>query len=183
MTLTFSQVIQKLTEFWCSKGCSFLQGSNTEVGAGTLSPLTLLNCIAYDNYKICYVQPSQRPADGRYGENPNRLYIHHQFQVIFKDDYSQYSVQDLYLESLKYIGVDFKKNDIRFIKDNWKNPSVGASGLGWEVWYNGMEITQFTFMQQLGGIDMKIIPIEVTYGLERRVISMQDLEDVMELQS
>ena len=182
MTLTFSQIVQKLTEFWCNYGCSFLQGAVTEVGAGTLSPSTLLNCIANDTYKVCYVQPSQRPADGRYGQNPNRLYTHHQFQVIFKDDNLNLSVQDLYLQSLEHIGVNFKKNDIRFIKDNWKNPSVGASGLGWEVWYNGMEVTQFTFMQQLGGIDCKIIPIEVTYGLERLVMCIQNLDDVMQIQ-
>lgn len=182
MTYTFSQVIQKLTEFWCNHGCSFLQGSNTEVGAGTLSPSTILNCVLNDEYKICYVQASSRPADGRYGENPNRLYTHHQFQVIYKDDNFNGSVQDLYLKSLEYIGVDFTKNDIRFVKDDWKNPSVGAFGLGWEVWYNGMEVTQFTCMQQLGGIACDIIPFEVTYGLERLVMCMQNLDNVMDIQ-
>ncbi len=179
---TFSQIVQKLTEFWCGQGCAFVQGSNTEVGAGTLSPSTLLNCIANDSYKICYTQPSSRPADGRYGENPNRLYTHHQFQVIFKDDNFNGSVQNLYLKSLEYIGVDFTKNDIRFVQDDWKNPSVGAFGLGWEVWYNGMEVTQFTYMQQLGGVNCDIIPVEVTYGLERLIMSMQNIDDVMDIQ-
>ncbi len=181
MTLTFCDIVNKLNEFWSYHGCGIAHGSNTEVGAGTLSPTTLLNAITNDNYKICYVQPSTRPADGRYGCNPNRLYTHHQFQVLFKESNFNGSVQDLYLESLIAIGVDFSINDIRFIEDDWKNPSVGALGLGWEVWYNGMEITQFTYMQQLGGLKCNIIPVEVTYGLERLVMLIQEKDHVMDI--
>jgi glycyl-tRNA synthetase alpha chain len=181
MALTFCEIINELTKFWVKNGCGIAQGSNTEVGAGTLSNTTLLNTLTNDKYKICYVQPSTRPADGRYGENPNRLYTHHQFQVIFKDDNFTQSTQDLYLQSLKAIGIDFSINDIRFIEDDWKNPSVGAFGLGWEVWYNGMEVTQFTFMQQLGGIKCDIIPTEITYGLERLVMLIQNKNHVMDI--
>lgn len=181
MNLTFCDVITKLTEFWISYGCGIAQGSNTEVGAGTLSPRTLLDTITNEIYKICFVQPSTRPADGRYGENANRLYTHNQFQVIIKDKEFVKSVKQIYLESLKIIGVDFPTNDIRFIEDDWKNPSVGAFGLGWEVWYNGMEVTQFTFMQQIGGLECNIIPIEITYGLERLVMSIQNKDRVMDI--
>jgi glycyl-tRNA synthetase alpha chain len=178
MNLTFCEVINKLIEFWVSYDCGIAQGSNTEVGAGTLSPRTLLDIITNETYKICFVQPSTRPADG---ENANRLYTHHQFQVIIKDKDFTKSVKQIYLESLKAIGVDFTKNDIRFIEDDWKNPSVGAFGLGWEVWYNGMEVTQYTFMQQIGGLECDIVPVEITYGLERLVMSIQNKDRVMDI--
>ena len=179
--LTFCQIINKLTEFWVSKGCGIAQGSNTEVGAGTLSPRTLLDTITNETYRICFVQASTRPADGRYGENANRLYTHHQFQVIVKDENFTGSVKQFYLESLREIGVNFDNTDIRFIEDDWKNPSVGAFGLGWEIWYNGMEVTQFTFMQQIGGLKCKTIPVEITYGLERLVMSIQNKNHVMDI--
>lgn len=181
MKFTFSEVINKLNQFWCDHGCVLLSPSVTEVGAGTLAPATLLGCLANDNYRICYTQPSIRPADARYGENINRLYMHHQYQVIIKDVSEVVDVQKLYLKSLEFIGVDFSKNDIRFIEDDWKNASVGAFGLGWEIWFNGTEVTQFTYMQQIGGVHLKIIPIEVTYGLERLLMCLQEKENVFEI--
>lgn len=181
--LCFSEVINKLNKFWSDFGCALLPAAVTEVGAGTLAPQTLLGCLINKNYNICYVQPSVRPADGRYGENINRLYMHHQYQVILKNDGKEFlDVQNLYLQSLNFIGLDFEKNDIRFIEDNWKNASIGAFGLGWEVWLNGTEVTQFTFMQQLAGIHLKIVPTEITYGLERLVMCMQGCQSVFDIE-
>jgi glycyl-tRNA synthetase alpha chain len=180
--ICFSEIINKLNKFWSDFGCALLQPAVTEVGAGTLAPQTLLGCLINKNYNICYVQPSIRPADGRYGENINRLYMHHQYQVILKHDNEKFiDIQNLYLQSLKFIGLDFEKNDVRFIEDNWKNASIGASGLGWEVWLNGTEVTQFTFMQQLAGIHLKILPTEITYGLERLVMCMQGSRSVFDI--
>ena len=183
MNISFSHIIKKLDEFWTSNGCNLLSNATTEVGAGTLAPATVLGCLSNSkNYNVCYVQPSMRPADGRYGENANRLYTHHQYQVILMQSNKFIDAQRLYLESLKFIGVDLKNNDIRFIEDDWKNTSIGAFGLGWEVWYNGMEVTQFTYMQQLGGTHLKTVPIEITYGLERLVMCIQEVENVMDVQ-
>ncbi len=179
--ISFSEIINRLNQFWSNFGCSILAPSTTEVGAGTLSPKTLIGSILNKNYKVCYVQPSIRPKDGRYGENINRLYMHHQYQVIIKEEGKFIDIQNLYLESLKYIGINFQKNDIRFIEDNWKNASIGAFGLGWEVWLNGTEVTQFTFMQKLGGEPLKITPVEITYGLERLVMCMQNVDSVFDI--
>jgi glycyl-tRNA synthetase alpha chain len=180
-SISFSEIINRLNKFWSDFGCSLLASSSTEVGAGTLAQQTLIGALINKNYNICYVQPSIRPADGRYGENINRLYMHHQYQVIIKEQNKFIDIQNLYLKSLKYIGVDFQKNDIRFIEDNWKNASIGAFGLGWEVWFNGTEVTQFTFMQKLGGTNLKIIPVEITYGLERLVMCIQNVENVFDI--
>lgn len=177
----FSEIINKLNKFWSDQGCALVSPAVTEVGAGTLAPQTLLGCLINKDYNVCFVQPSIRPSDGRYGENINRLYMHHQFQVILKQEGKLIDVQNLYLQSLRFIGLDFEKNDIRFIEDNWKNTSIGAFGLGWEVWFNGTEVTQFTFMQELAGIHLKIIPVEITYGLERLVMCLQGVENVFDI--
>ncbi len=177
--LTFQEIILKLINFWTNNNCVFLQGYDSEVGAGTLHPATALKSLKKDEWNICYVQPSRRPKDSRFGENPNRVQSHHQFQVILKP--SPDDLQNLYLQSLTEIGIDSKKHDIRFIEDDWENPSIGASGLGWEVWLDGMEITQFTYMQQIGGIELNVIAGELTYGLERLAMYIQNKETIYDL--
>jgi glycyl-tRNA synthetase alpha chain len=177
--LSFQDIIISLTNYWTRQGCCLLQGHDVEVGAGTLHPATAIGALKKKECNICYVQSSRRPSDARYGENPNRLQSHNQFQVILKPVPDNF--QKLYLDSLKIIGVDKKNHDIRFVEDDWENPSIGASGLGWEVWIDGMEITQFTYMQQIGGVECEVIPGEITYGLERLAMYVQGKENVYDL--
>ncbi len=179
MKTDFQTVILKLQEFWSQKGCVLLQPYDAEVGAGTFHPATTLKALGPTPWRAAYVQPSRRPADGRYGKNPNRLYRHHQYQVILKP--SPQDVQDIYLESLKYIGFDPLLHDIRFVEDDWESPTLGASGLGWEVWADGQEITQFTYFQQVGGFPCNPISAELTYGLERLVQVLQGIENIYDL--
>lgn len=175
----FQAIILKLQEFWAGQGCVILQPYDAEVGAGTFHPATTLKALGPQPWRAAYVQPSRRPADGRYGENPNRLYRHHQYQVILKP--SPDDIQDIYLESLKFIGLDPTLHDIRFVEDDWESPTLGASGLGWEVWGDGQEITQFTYFQQVGGFVCNPVPAELTYGLERLVLLLQGIENVYDL--
>ena len=177
---TMQDIIMTLQQFWAKQGCLVLQSYDTEKGAGTMSPYTFLRTIGPEPWNACYVEPSRRPADGRYGENPNRLFQHHQLQVVMKP--SPLNVQELYLESLEAIGIDPLEHDIRFVEDNWENPSLGCAGLGWEVWIDGMEITQFTYFQQVGGLKCHPVTSEITYGLERLAMYILDVEDVYELE-
>ncbi len=177
--LSFQDLILKLHAYWGAQGCVILQPYDVEVGAGTLSPATVLRALGPKPWKAAYVQPSRRPADGRYGENPNRLHQHHQYQVICKPNPE--NLQELYLGSLKAIGIDPLVHDIRFVEDDWENPTVGAWGLGWEVWCDGMEITQYTYFQQVGGLDVFPVAGELTYGLERLSLYLQDKERVYDL--
>ncbi|MBI2708012.1 MAG: glycine--tRNA ligase subunit alpha [Proteobacteria bacterium] len=179
MKTDFQTIILKLSEFWSGEGCVILQPYDAEVGAGTFHPATTLKALGPNPWRAAYVQPSRRPADGRYGENPNRLYRHHQYQVILKP--SPDNVQDVYLRSLKHIGLDPLLHDIRFVEDDWESPTLGASGLGWEVWGDGQEITQFTYFQQVGGFPCDPVPAELTYGLERLTSVIQGIENVYEL--
>lgn len=177
--LTFQDLILKLQEFWASKGCVLQQPHDVEVGAGTMSPETFLRVLGPKPYSVAYVQPSRRPADGRYGENPNRLYKHTQYQVIMKPP--RLNVQELYLESLAAIGIDLAKHDIKFEEDNWESPTLGAWGIGWQVMLDGLEITQFTYFQQCGGIDLDPIAAELTYGLERISAFLQDVDSIYDI--
>lgn len=176
----FQDVILTLQRFWTERGCLLGQPYDTEVGAGTMNPSTFLRVLGPEPWNVCYVEPSRRPADGRYGENPNRLHQHHQFQVIMKP--SPKDVQALYLASLKALGIDPLEHDIRFVHDDWESPTLGAWGLGWEVWCDGMEITQFTYFQQTGGIDCRPVSVELTYGLERICMFLQNKENVFEVE-
>lgn len=178
--LAMQDIILTLQQFWAKQGCMLMQAYDTEKGAGTMSPYTFLRAIGPEPWNVAYVEPSRRPADGRYGENPNRLYQHHQFQVIMKPSPS--NIQDLYLESLKALGIDPKEHDIRFVEDNWENPSMGCAGVGWEVWLDGMEITQFTYFQQVGSLEVRPVAAEVTYGLERLSSYIQDVNSVFDLE-
>jgi glycyl-tRNA synthetase alpha chain len=178
--LTFQQVILRLQEYWGAQGCALLQPYDMEVGAGTSHTATFLRALGPEPWRAAYVQPSRRPKDGRYGENPNRLHQHHQFQVVLKP--SPENILDLYLGSLQALGFDLKANDVRFVEDDWENPTLGAWGLGWEVWMNGMEITQFTYFQQVGSLDCKPITGEITYGLERMSMYLQNVESVYDLE-
>ena len=177
--LTFQQLVLRLQDYWDRKGCAILQPYDMEVGAGTSHTATFLRALGPEPWRAAYVQPSRRPKDGRYGENPNRLQHYYQFQVVLKP--SPPDILDLYLESLTTVGFDLKKNDVRFVEDDWENPTLGAWGLGWEVWMNGMEITQFTYFQQVGGLDCKPITGEITYGLERLAMYLQGVENVYDL--
>ncbi|WP_293681508.1 glycine--tRNA ligase subunit alpha [uncultured Phenylobacterium sp.] len=177
--LSFQGLILKLHDYWSRQGCAILQPYDVEVGAGTLSPMTVLRTLGPKPWKVAYVQPSRRPADGRYGENPNRLHQHHQYQVILKPNPE--NLQELYLGCLEAIGIDPKLHDIRFVEDDWENPTVGAWGLGWEVWCDGMEITQYTYFQQVGGLDVFPVAGELTIGLERLSLYLQDKESVYDL--
>jgi len=178
--LTFQQVIATLQDCWGKQGCALLQPYDIEVGAGTSHTATFLRALGPEPWRAAYVQPSRRPKDGRYGENPNRLHQHHQFQVVLKP--SPANILDLYLGSLRALGLDLKQNDVRFVEDDWENPTLGAWGLGWEVWLNGMEITQFTYFQQVGSLDCDPITGEITYGLERLSMYLQNVESVFDLQ-
>ena len=177
--LTFQQLVLKLQDYWDRKGCAILQPYDMEVGAGTSHTATFLRSLGPEPWRAAYVQPSRRPKDGRYGENPNRLQHYYQFQVVLKP--SPPDILDLYLGSLAAVGFDLKKNDVRFVEDDWENPTLGAWGLGWEVWMNGMEITQFTYFQQVGGLDCRPITGEITYGLERLAMYLQGVENVFDL--
>ena len=177
--LTFQQIILRLQEYWDAQGCALLQPYDMEVGAGTSHTATFLRALGPEPWKAAYVQPSRRPKDGRYGENPNRLQHYYQYQVVLKP--APANILELYLGSLEALGFDLKKNDIRFVEDDWENPTLGAWGLGWEVWLNGMEVTQFTYFQQVGGIDCKPITGEITYGLERLAMYLQGVENVYDL--
>jgi glycyl-tRNA synthetase alpha chain len=177
--LTFQQIILTLQSYWADKGCAMLQPIDMEVGAGTSHTATFLRALGPEPWKAAYVQPSRRPKDGRYGENPNRLQHYYQYQVVLKP--APANILDLYLGSLEALGFDLKKNDIRFVEDDWENPTLGAWGLGWEVWLNGMEVTQFTYFQQVGGIDCKPITGEITYGLERLAMYLQEVDNVYKL--
>ncbi len=169
----------KLNDFWAKKGCILLQPYDIEVGAGTFHTATFFRVLGPEPWKTAYVQPSRRPTDGRYGENPNRLQYYYQYQVIVKP--SPIDSQELYLDSLAYLGIEATKHDIRFVEDDWESPTLGAWGLGWEVWLDGMEITQFTYFQQVGGIDLKPVSLEITYGLERIAMYLQEIDNVFEL--
>jgi len=177
--MTFQELILSLQKFWSKQGCIILQPYDTEKGAGTFHPGTFLRCLGPEPWHVAYVEPSRRPADGRYGENPNRLQHYYQFQVIIKP--SPQNIQELYLKSLRYLGIDPLKHDIRFVEDDWESPTLGAWGLGWEVWLDGMEITQFTYFQQAGGIDLNPISAELTYGTERIAMYIQSVENVYDL--
>ncbi len=177
--MNFQDMILTLQNYWSKNGCIMMQPYDVEKGAGTMNPNTFLRSLGPEPWKVCYVEPSRRPADGRYGENPNRLYQHHQFQVILKP--SPDNIQELYLGSLKEIGIDPLKHDIRFVEDNWESTTVGAWGLGWEVWLDGMEITQFTYFQQVGGIECELETGEITYGLERLAMYIQEVDNVYDL--
>jgi glycyl-tRNA synthetase alpha chain len=176
----FQDVILALQKFWAKKGCILIQPYDMEVGAGTFHPATLLRTLGPEPWNVAYVQPSRRPTDGRYGENPNRLQHYYQFQVILKP--SPGDVQQLYLQSLKTLGVNSEDHDIRFVEDDWESPTLGASGLGWEVWLDGMEITQFTYFQMAGSIDVHPVSVEITYGLERICMYLQGVDNVFDIQ-
>jgi glycyl-tRNA synthetase alpha chain len=178
--VTLQQLIFKLQEFWASRGCLLQQPLDIEMGAGTMHPETFLRVLGPEHWSVAYVQPSRRPADGRFGDNPNRLFKHHQFQVILKPAPDE--VQQLYLQSLEACGIDLRAHDIRFEEDNWESPTLGAWGIGWQVLFDGQEITQFTYFQQAGGVDLAPIPVELTYGLERFAMALQDVDDVFDLE-
>ncbi|MGC9518163.1 MAG: glycine--tRNA ligase subunit alpha [Desulfuromonadaceae bacterium] len=178
--MTFQDLILSLQNYWAQKGCVIQQPYDIEKGAGTFNPATFLRSLGPEPWNVAYVEPSRRPTDGRYGENPNRLQHYYQFQVILKP--SPLDIQDLYLDSLKSFGVDPAAHDIRFVEDDWESPTLGAWGLGWEVWLDGMEITQFTYFQQVGGIDLKPVSGEITYGCERIAMYLQGVDNVYDLE-
>jgi glycyl-tRNA synthetase alpha chain len=177
--MTFQDIILALSRYWADEGCVLLQPYDTEVGAGTFHPATTLKSLGPDPWRTAYVQPSRRPADGRYGENPNRLQHYYQYQVILKP--SPDDVLDLYWDSLRAIGIEPAEHDVRLVEDDWESPTLGAWGLGWEVWLNGMEVTQFTYFQQVGGFDCRPVPAEITYGLERLAMYIQGVDSVFDL--
>ena len=178
--ITFQKLIQVLENFWARHGCILQQPYDIEVGAGTFHPDTLLRVLGPEPWRVAYVEPSRRPTDGRYGENPNRLQHYYQYQVIIKP--SPLDIQETYLKSLKSFGINPLEHDIRFVEDDWESPTLGAWGLGWEVWLDGMEITQFTYFQQAGGIELSPIPVEITYGIERIAMYLQGVENVYDLE-
>ena len=176
---TFQELILALQQFWAEKGCVIMQPLDIEVGAGTFHPASFLRAIGPESWHTAYVQPCRRPTDGRYGENPNRLQHYYQFQVILKP--SPKNIQELYLESLKNLGIDMAVHDIRFVEDNWESPTLGAWGLGWEVWLNGMEVTQFTYFQQVGGLECYPVSGEITYGIERIAMYLQGVDSIYDI--
>jgi glycyl-tRNA synthetase alpha chain len=177
--LSFQDVIQTLNQYWAAQGCVLIQPFDTEVGAGTFHPATFLRALGPEPWNAAYVQPSRRPTDGRYGENPNRLQHYYQYQVVLKPNPD--NIVELYFGSLKALGIDPKVHDLRLVEDNWESPTLGAWGLGWEVWLNGMEVTQFTYFQQAGGLECKPVTGEITYGLERLAMYLQNVENVYDL--
>ena len=177
--MDFQTMVLKLQSFWARQNCILAQPYDIEKGAGTMNPATFLRALGPEPWSVAYVEPSRRPTDGRYGENPNRLFQHHQFQVIIKP--SPPNIQELYLESLQELGINPQEHDIRFVEDNWESPTLGAWGLGWEVWLDGMEITQFTYFQQVGSIDVDAVSVEITYGLERISMYIQEKENVYQI--
>lgn len=178
--MNLQDMIFKLEKYWADQGCLVLQAYDTEKGAGTMSPYTFLRSLGPEPWNAVYVEPSRRPDDGRYGENPNRLYQHHQLQVVMKP--SPKNIQELYLDSLKAVGIDPLQHDIRFVEDNWENPSLGCAGLGWEVWLDGMEVTQFTYFQQVGSMQVDAVTAELTYGIERLASYIQEVDSVYDLE-
>lgn len=180
MSLTFQELVHKLNEYWAKNGCVILQPYDTEKGASTMNPATFLRVLGPEPWNVAMIEPCRRPTDGRYGENPNRLQHYFQYQVILKP--SPENAQELYLSSLEAIGVDLKKHDVRFVEDNWESPTLGAWGVGWEVWLDGMEVTQFTYFQQSGGLDVKPVALELTYGLERIAMYLQNVNSVFDVQ-
>lgn len=178
--MTFQKLLLELQNYWSKKNCILCQPYDIEKGAGTFHPATFLRCLGPEPWQVAYVEPSRRPTDGRYGDNPNRLQHYYQFQVIIKP--SPDNIQDLYLDSLKYLGINPLEHDIRFVEDDWESPTLGAWGLGWEVWLDGMEITQFTYFQQAGGIDLDPISVEITYGTERIAMYIQEVENVYDIE-
>ncbi|MFM1841685.1 MAG: Glycyl-tRNA synthetase alpha chain [Cyanobacteriota bacterium] len=180
MTITFQAVIAKLNDFWAQQGCLIAQPFDTEKGAGTMNPHTFLRAIGPEPWSVAYVEPCRRPTDGRYGENPNRVQHYFQYQVLIKP--SPNNIQEIYLDSLRVLGIHPEDHDIRFVEDNWESPTLGAWGVGWEVWLDGMEVTQFTYFQQCGGIDCRPVSIEITYGLERLAMYLQNVEAIDQIQ-
>ncbi|MBQ7196204.1 MAG: glycine--tRNA ligase subunit alpha [Synergistaceae bacterium] len=178
--MNFQEIYFRLENFWSRQGCVVQQPYDIEVGAGTMNPATALRVLGPEPWRVAYVEPSRRPSDGRYGKNPNRLQHYYQYQVIIKP--APANIQELYIESLASLGIDPSEHDIRFVEDDWENPSTGAWGLGWEVWLDGMEITQFTYFQQLGGLDMENVPSELTYGIERIAMYVQKVDNVYDLE-
>ncbi len=176
----FSSLLLKLQEYWKDQGCLVIQPYDIPAGAGTFHPATLLRSLDKKPWNVAYVAPSRRPTDGRYGENPNRLGSYYQFQVVIKPSPS--NIQEMYLKSLEVLGINLNEHDIRFVEDNWESPTLGAWGLGWEVWLDGMEVTQFTYFQQVGGIPCNPIPVEITYGLERLAMYVQKVENILEIE-
>jgi glycyl-tRNA synthetase alpha chain len=176
---TFQETIFKLKKYWSDRGCIIQEPYDVEVGAGTMCPETFLRVLGPEPYRVAYIQPSRRPADGRYGENPNRLYKHQQLQVILKP--SPNDIIDQYLGSLEAIGIDLRKHDLKLEEDNWESPTLGAWGIGWQVMMDGLEITQFTYFQQCGGIDLDLVPAEITYGIERLVAFLQNKNSVFDI--
>jgi glycyl-tRNA synthetase alpha chain len=177
--IDFSELLLKLQHFWAKEGCNILQPYDIPSGAGTFHPATFLKSLSAKPWSAAYVAPSRRPTDGRYGENPNRLGSYYQFQVLIKPNPK--NIQEVYLRSLEYLGLDIKKHDIRFVEDNWESPTLGAWGLGWEVWLDGMEVTQFTYFQQVGGIACDDIPVEITYGTERLAMYLQGVDNIFDI--
>lgn len=177
--MNFQDIISALSAYWGRQQCINFHPYDVEKGAGTMNPATFLRVLGPEPWNVCYVEPSRRPADGRYGDNPNRLYQHHQFQVIMKP--SPDNIQELYLESLRELGIHPEEHDIRFVEDNWESPTLGAWGMGWEVWLDGMEVTQFTYFQQVGSLDIKPVAVEITYGLERLAMYIQGVENVYDI--
>ncbi|MDJ0580551.1 glycine--tRNA ligase subunit alpha [Crocosphaera sp.] len=180
MSINFQEIIAKLNEFWGERGCLIVQPYDTEKGAGTMNPHTFLRAIGPEPWSVAYVEPCRRPTDGRYGENPNRFQHYYQYQVLIKP--SPNNIQEIYLDSLRILGIKPEDHDIRFVEDNWESPTLGAWGVGWEVWLDGMEITQFTYFQQCGGIDCRPVSIEITYGLERLAMYLQEVEAITKIQ-
>ncbi|SDC63439.1 glycyl-tRNA synthetase alpha chain [Candidatus Frackibacter sp. WG11] len=178
--MNFQDMIQALNQFWADQKCIIQQPYDIEVGAGTMNPATTLRALGPEDWNVAYVEPSRRPNDGRYGENPNRLQHYYQYQVIMKP--SPEDIQEIYLDSLRALGIEPEKHDIRFVEDNWESPTLGAWGLGWEVWLDGMEITQFTYFQQVGGFDVKPVSVEITYGLERIAVYLQEVDSVFDIE-
>lgn len=179
MSKSFQSVVRLLNEYWSARNCAVLMPYDMEVGAGTFHPATVFHCLGQRPWRCIYVQPSRRPTDGRFGMHPNRLYRHHQMQVLIKPAPSD--IQDEYLSSLKHIGIDPARHDIRFVEDDWESPTLGASGLGWEVWCDGMEVSQFTYIQKMGGIECDVVSVELTYGLERLLMYIQGKDNVYDL--
>ncbi|HIE29580.1 TPA: glycine--tRNA ligase subunit alpha [Candidatus Poribacteria bacterium] len=177
--MTFQEIILALGKFWSDYGCIIQQPYDIEVGAGTFNPATALRALGPEPWQVAYVEPSRRPTDGRYGDNPYRVGAYYQYQVLLKP--SPEDIQELYLNSLKALNVDLVKNDIRFMEDDWESPTLGASGLGWQVWWNGAEITQFTYFQQMGGLELDPISVELTYGLERIAMYLQDVDSIFDV--
>ncbi len=180
MTITFQEIIHKLNKYWSDYGCIIQQPYDIEKGASTMNPATFLRAIGPEPYKVAMVEPCRRPTDGRYGENPNRLQHYFQYQVILKP--SPDDAQDIYLKSLEALGIKLENHDIRFVEDNWESPTLGAWGVGWEFWLDGMEVTQFTYFQQAGGLDVKPVALELTYGLERIAMYLQDVDNIFDIQ-